>query len=116
MKTIIRSMLAAAIFALGLGCGSGQVKDESVCTVVSEGESLEEAKVRARHDILDGCMGSTVLSSGLVVDAQMKRFVISTSTEGFVSNFEVLSIVKERPKDAVFAVKARGKANTKAVS
>ena len=76
------------------------------------GESLPEAEARAKKLILERGLGSYVKSQDIILDAQLKDSILTSSASGYVFDFQVLDKLES---DGVWEIRAFGKVDARAL-
>ena len=114
MRTIISLLVCGALCASCVSGGSGSEQDAFI-TVIAVGNTEQEARNAAMQAIVEQGLGSIVQASSMSVDAQARQHIVSTAQEGYVSDFEVLDVLKRRPPDAYWQIRARGRVSEVAV-
>ena len=111
----IRSLSFLLSILLLLSCASDQGNtklDSSFVEVTATGISLDEADTEAKLQIVEKGIGTLVDGGSKTIDGESQYKVVSTYTQGFVTDFQRLSNEKV---GALYKVRAKGKPNLKAI-
>ena len=108
MKKIISLILSLTLFY----CSSGQKKGDGFIYVYNiKGINLDDAELNAKRKILEDGIGDLVEGRSDVSQGQLIDSLVQSTVEGYV--VEYTQIGKERPKDGVIEIDAKGKVNAK---
>jgi len=80
--------------------------------VFAVGDTMREAKRRARKYIVEDGLGAYIEAHAVAVDAELKQSIITSKASGFVYDFHVVKVIQKRP---VIKIHAKGKVSEKTI-
>ncbi|HNK96310.1 MAG TPA: hypothetical protein PKK42_25000, partial [Leptospiraceae bacterium] len=107
--------LILTITILLLSCASEQKRtklDSAYVEVTAFGSSLDDADTEAKLQIVERGIGVLVEGGSAVADGQLQYSVVSTFSQGYVTDYQRISNEKQ---GSGYLVKAKGKPNLKAI-